>query len=44
MYGTNDLIEKSVSVMSVQCTCHQIAPGVEPLANQGDCKIDGAKL
>jgi len=30
--------------MSVQCTCHQIALGVGPLANQGGCEMDGAQL
>ena len=26
------------------CTCHRLAPGVGPRANQGDCKMGGAKL
>ena len=28
----------------VLCTCHRLAPGVGPRANQGDCKMVGAKL
>ena len=27
-----------------QCTCHRLAPGVGPRANQGDCEMDGAKM
>ena len=26
------------------CTCHRLAAGVGPRANQGDCKMGGAKL
>ena len=26
------------------CTCHRLAPGVDPRADQGDCKMYGAKL
>ena len=26
------------------CTCHRLSPGVGPRANQGDCKMVGAKL
>ena len=26
------------------CTCHRLAPGVGPRANQGDCKMVGVKL
>ena len=33
-----------LSAASLLCTCHQLAPGVGPRANQGDCKMVGAKL
>ena len=30
--------------LEVLCTRHRLAPGVGPRANQGDCKMVGAKL
>ena len=30
---------RGLQVYQVLCTCHQLAPGVGPRANQGDCKM-----